>query len=114
MDDISDKLSQLLNDPGGMEKIRRMAQSVLGQDDAPPASSQEPDLSSLMGGLDISRLLPVISQLSCAGEDKRVALLNALRPHLSEERQARLDNAVKIMKLFSVLPLLQESGIFNL
>ena len=36
MDDISEKLSSLLSDPQGMDKIKEMAQSLLGHSSEPP------------------------------------------------------------------------------
>lgn len=112
MDDIADKISELLNDPEGMDRIRRMAQSVLGQE-KPQPKADSAGISALADGVDLTRLIPVISRLKSTEDDNRVALLNALRPHLSEERQQRLDRAVKLLKISAVLPLLQESGIFN-
>lgn len=45
--------------------------------------------------------------------DKNTELLMALRPHLSEQGQQRLDRAVKILKLISVYEVAKESGLLN-
>ena len=37
----------------------------------------------------------------------------ALKPHLSEERSKKVDDAVKIMQLIKLLPLIKESGLFG-
>ena len=42
-----------------------------------------------------------------------VMLLQKLRPHFSEKRQKKLDDAIKIMQLISVLPMLKDLGIFS-
>ena len=47
------------------------------------------------------------------GDDKNAALLRALKPHLSEKRAGRVDNAIKIMKLIDLLPVLRESGVLG-
>ena len=47
-------------------------------------------------------------------ESDRVKLLLALRPHLSEEKQQKVDTAVKILKLLDIAPLFKEMGILNL
>lgn len=41
-------------------------------------------------------------------KDKNVDLILALKPHLRPETQNRADQAMKILKLFDILPLLRE------
>ena len=43
--------------------------------------------------------------------DKNVDLLRALKPHFSPQRGARVDNAIRLMQLVSLLPVLRESGL---
>lgn len=105
MDDLSSKLSELLNDPEGMARIQKMAQSLLS--DTKPA---EPEVA----GIDVGKLIPIISKINSRGTDSRTALLLALRPHLSDKRKERLDTAVRLLRVADMLPLLQESGLFNL
>lgn len=105
MDDLSGKLSELLSDPEGMARIQKMAQSLLS--DTKPA---EPEAM----GIDISKLMPIISKINSRPSDSRTSLLLALRPYLSDKRKERLDTAVKMLRVADMLPLLQESGLFNL
>ena len=110
MDDLTDKISALLGDEGGMERIRQMAENLLGGEKnvAPPEPAPSvPDI-------DFTRLLPLIQRLNSPKNDNRSSLLMALRPHLSEKRQQRLDRAVKLLRLADMLPLVQDSGIFKL
>lgn len=44
-------------------------------------------------------------------EDERSRLILALKPHLNEERQKKADQAIKYLKILSVLPLLRDQGI---
>ena len=53
-----------------------------------------------------------VSAFSAQGDDDRVRLLLALRPHLGEERRQRVDRAVQILKLIAMWPLLRDTGIF--
>ena len=62
-----------------------------------------PDLSVL------SRLAPLLSELG--KKDERADFIAALKPLLSEPRQHKADEAVKIIKLMSLVPLLKEQGI---
>lgn len=69
------------------------------------------DLSGL-GMPDLNRLsaiLPILQAFN--SHDQRLDFINALKPLLSEERRKKADEAVKLVKLMSVLPLLRERGI---
>ena len=116
MDDLSAKLSELLNDPESMNRVRQMAESILGESgDEVPASSP-PDVSTLgdmLGSGELQSIISVISKMKSAKDDSRVQLISALRPHLNEERRKRADTAIKILKLLDVLPLIKESGLLN-
>ena len=62
-----------------------------------------PDLSQL------SALAPVLQAVN--GNDERVEFINALRPLLSDSRKKKADEAMKLVRLLSLIPLLQERGI---
>ena len=107
MDDLNEKLNRLLSDPEEMAKIRA-AISALGGDTSPPPPEPEPPMPDLAG---LSRLLPLLSGANQDSEDTR--LLYALKPYLRGHRAQRLDEAVRLLKLAHLLPLLQEQGILN-
>ena len=68
-----------------------------GEASAPPA----PDLAALMGQIDPQMIqvgMDVIRQVQST-EDRNAALLNALRPFLREEKQARLDRALRVARM---------------
>ena len=46
-------------------------------------------------------------------DDDDTRLLQALRPYLHGEREQRLDEAVKLLRLSHLLPLLQTQGLFG-
>ena len=141
MDDLAGKLSELLNSPEGMARIQNLA-SMLGQNQqespAPAdssASSQDSGegfslgaLSSLLGGMGkgaesapalpdagtlqlVTRLAPMLSAVR--QEDDSTRLLRALRPLLGEARQKKVDEAIQILQMLRLLPLLKESGVFS-
>lgn len=123
MDDIAGKLSEILDSPEGMENLRSLAGSLLGgmngssgQDSGSgPSDSQDGPAMPSMSSDDMGTIMQLGSVLSKMGgqNDERTRLLLALRPHLTSERQERVDNAVKILKLVSVLPSLNESGLLS-
>jgi len=63
-------------------------------------------------GLNIDTLMKIQKVLSAMNQDdKDICLLRALRPHLKEP--GRVDEAIRILQLLSVLPALGESGLFG-
>ncbi|MDO4743313.1 MAG: hypothetical protein Q4B04_04690 [bacterium] len=114
MDDMSAKISALLSDPEGMEKIKDMAGKLFGETAQPDFKKpQEPqqDLAGLPN-IDMGTIMSIMSAMKT--EDSRSQLLLALKPHLSDTRKERVDNAIKIMKLVNILPVLKDNDIFNL
>ena len=110
MDDLSEKISALLSDPDGMERIKNMAQNLLGE-----SKTSEPEPNTESGDIDITQLTRMLSVIkSNKGDDARVRLLLALKPNLSKERQNKVDSAIRILKLIELAPLIQDMGIFNL
>ena len=107
MDGLSSKLSSLLNDPEGLNQIKELASSLLGEgDNAKNEKNEQPS------GNEIAAIMQVLQALKGAN-DKSVELLLALRPLLSFERQTRLDTAIKLLTIYSVLPLLKDSNILG-
>jgi hypothetical protein len=118
--DIGSILSSL--SPEDMENIKNIASSFLGdskskpQPQPPPEKKEDtqqgfPDLSSL-GMPDLSQLSALVPVLQAFNQpDSRLDFINALKPLLSQERQQRADEALKLVRLLSVLPLLRERGI---
>lgn len=61
----------------------------------------------------LSEIASLISKFDNAGNDPRCKLILALKPMLSTEKQKRADEAVKIIKLLDILPVLRESGLLK-
>ncbi len=69
----------------------------------------------IFGGIDleaIMRLGEIMSRMN-SNDDKNAGLLLALKPHLRSENRKKVDNALKLMKIINLLPLLRESGIMD-
>ena len=73
----------------------------MGQQTAAPPI----DMNSI---LQIQKAMQLFSQ-----SNHNVELLRSLRPLLSEKRQKKVDDAVRIMQLIQMLPMLKESGLFG-
>lgn len=133
MDDLNDMLGKILNDPESMNQLKEAARALGIDPDGPPppgfggTGGTAPDLSALgglLGGQNTAAtqtpaLDPAALQLigSVVGRlnqpDKNIDLLRALKPHFSSQRATRVDSAIRLMQLFSLLPLLKESGLLG-
>ena len=121
MDDLSSKLSELLSDPNIMEQVKGLsgmfgaANQSAPSPTAPPANNYADNNSQNFNMPDdtmnmIMKIMPLLSSIN--KEDENTALLRALRPLLGKSRQKKLDEAIKIMQMMKILPLLKNQGIF--
>ncbi len=112
-----EKMQSLLSDPESMQQIAelaRMMQSETGTDavNPSPAPSAEPTDSGF--SFDPMLLLKIGELMQTAQTpDKNTALLRALRPHLREERQEKVDRAIKLLQLLAVWGTLRDSGLLQ-
>ena len=105
MDDLSSMINNVLNDPEAMEKISSIAQNLNlgGGNETDNKSGANFDAESLAG---INKLLGSMRE-----KNENIELLKALRPFLSEKRQRKVDDAVKLMGLMRLLPYLKDGGL---
>lgn len=141
MDDLSSLLASL--SPDDINMLKAAASQLLGDQSAPeknvqqqppPPSAKQPDIGALLQSLGLSPAPPaqennggepaidpkliagiakIFGQLNSV-DDKRIQFIAALKPLLRSDRQKKADQAIKMLKLFEVLPLLKEQGLFNL
>lgn len=120
MGEFDEKLNAILGDPQAMGQIMALAQSLGGGQSQPPVPAQpeatqmpEPEAGNFFGELD-PRMMRVGMRVLDAyrsGDDRKTALLTALRPFLKEERYAALDRAVQIARLSRMIRVaLEELG----
>lgn len=68
----------------------------------------------IFGNIDIDMIMKLGELMSnMNANDKNTQLLLALKPHLRPENRKKVDNALKLMKIINLLPLLRDSGILN-
>lgn len=116
MSELEDKINGILGDPVQMEKIAGLAKSLMGGGDSGDAPAEKTKsagggLDSLMqslsgsdGAIDPAMLARLSRALSSgAGEKKQErALLEAMKPYLSEKRRSKMDKAIKLARLASI------------
>ena len=123
MPDLSEQLSAILQNPDAQRNIQNLLSS-LQQNQSPPQNqsfdfssffqqpSPPPPTENPFDGIDIGMLMKlqgIFSKMSC--DDHNIGLLRALKPHLREPK--KVDDAIHILQLMSILPALGESGIFG-
>ncbi len=111
MDDIASKITEMLQNPDSVEQIKAMADSLFNKSGEETPPKQE--APSSFSDIDIGSMMKVASLLKNSACDNRSNLLLALKPHLSDERKPRVDKAIKILKLVSLIPVFREQGILN-
>ena len=112
MDDLTSIIGSLSEDDIG--KLKGLANDLFGNNSEPePQENRNKETEFSLDPNVLSRVAKIMSTLNRANEnDDRTQFLSSLKPLLSEKRQKKADEAMKMMHLFDVLPLLKESGIF--
>ena len=115
MDSINDIISSLT--PDDIKALKDTAESIFGSGQSandtppPPPHSEKPPV----GGFDLGKLNPemfshlgrIMSAMNSDGGN-RCRLIEALKPNLSPQRQKKADDAMQILKLLEILPLINE------
>lgn len=124
---INDILSSLSNED--IEMLKGVAGSILNQSDTQSSAQQQkpPQSAPQSAPQERQSLPPQINGLNFNSDDfamimkaksifdrmnktssKNADLINALKPHLSEQSRQKADQAIRILKLFDMLPYLKD------
>ena len=137
------KLQSMLSDEESMNQIKQLASMLGGASEESNSNSSNssenstqnmPDFSALFSslgngssggnsnsgsdsgglGFDMGTILQLQGLLqSVSSNDKNAELLLALKPHLREEKQGKVDKAVKLLKLLALWTVVKESGLLK-
>ena len=122
------KIGGILSDKESMKQLGELAEMLMEDTTAEgeePSGGNEKcgdeasggeggEDSSEKGGFDFGMLLKLQEIMGCFTQsDKNSELLMALRPHLREERQEKVDKAVKLLKVLALFSILRENGILE-
>ena len=127
-EDLSQMLQNFLGTKEGQQQLQSVAEmlgsgeggfdlsqlsELLGGGESPKKEEQKPAAMDF-GGLDMNMIMKLQQMMGkFNSHDKNTDLIMALKPHLKPERQSKADDAIKIMRLISLLPLLKDSGLFG-
>ncbi len=103
-----------------MDNIEELLRALADDesDDESESEERESDKAEksegLFSGLDPEMLLKMLALFETLNQpDDNERFLLALKPLLREENRVKIDSAIRLMKLFSLLPLIKDSGIFG-
>jgi hypothetical protein len=121
MDNINDIISSLSSDD--IEMLKGVASSILGESQQNNETKSQPqnNLSNMSNTANLPASLGlnqddfnmmmkaknIIDKMNSASS-KNADLINALKPHLTESSRKKADQAIRILKLFEVLPYLKD------
>lgn len=112
MSELQDTLNQIMSNPEAMRQVQSLGEQLgLSGNTAQPQASPPPSPSQnneMMSAL--TKLAPLMS--TAAVNDETTALLNALRPFLSDEKRERLHQAQRLLQVIKMIPLIKDSGLF--
>ncbi|MBP3939209.1 MAG: hypothetical protein IK955_07355 [Clostridia bacterium] len=115
MENLNDIIASLT--PDDIQALKETAQSIFGNDNDSSAKSfnnEKKDSSSF--GFDFSSMpdpdmfskIGRIMSLMNSDSGKRCKLIEALKPNLSYEKQKKADEAMQILKLLELVPMISE------
>ncbi len=98
-DTITSLLSSLGNNNNSTVKAVNAQQSI------PNGNMPSPEILGM-----IMKFAPILSSMNEENDSTR--LLHALKPFLSEKRQKRVEQSVKLLGIMKILPMVKEIGLF--
>ena len=111
MNDLSQTIAELLGDPQTMDKLKALG-GLIGQ---PEEAPEPPQVQNTPSGGDalpaVMKLMPLISSFN--EDDDSIRLLRAVKPFLSETRQERLEQAIRLLRIIRIVPLLRDEGLLG-
>lgn len=113
MDNINDIIASLT--PDDIKSLKETAEAIFGNSN-PTEKNHQPytestginnnyDFSPFLNPDMISKIAGIMSAMNSDG-GKRCKLIEALKPNLSYQRQKKADEAMQILRLLEMLPLI--------
>lgn len=107
MEEFSDKLNKILNDPQGMQQIMAIAKSLSEKDSQTAQADNEASQAPAQSGLaDAAPVLSMLKSLTnspagkafLSGEKERIQLLKALNPYMGDTKKEKLSKVISVME----------------
>ena len=99
--------------PSDMESITKLASGFFSDSKSEEKKEKESAQSPPPFGIDMDtviRLASLMNKLNSQPEDPGCRLLRDLKPMLSPPRRKKVDNAIQMLRMISLMPLIKELG----
>lgn len=126
-----DKVQELLSDPESLKQIQELAdilnsdvnnssqvsQEQVNNSNINLQSNQGAESSQSQGdtsnNFDFGMIFQLMQLFNSSNNSQDATLLLAIKPYLSEERQGKVDKAIKLMKVYDIFTIAKDSGLLN-
>lgn len=130
-----DKVNEMLSDPESLKQIQELANMLNSEmensqntqdtqstntspmnnffDSTSSNSTDNPKNNNDMPNIDFSKIFQLIQMFNSTSNSKDTALLLAIKPYLTSERQSKVDKAIKLMKIYDIFTTAKSSGLLN-
>ncbi len=111
MEDLASKISEILSSEESLKQLGELASmlGLSGEGESVPTTSVSDELP-----FDPAMLMGLFTKFKeSTKDDENINFLCALKPLLSDEKQERIDKAIKLIKLLNLWPIIKESGIID-
>ena len=103
MSEFEDRINSLLSSPEEMERMAKLAQSLmggldLGSGDVTESKAENP-LDGFLGGIDPGMIASLGKVMSGSGQSDKTKLLHAITPYLGEKRREKMTKAIHIARV---------------
>ena len=104
-ENISEMLKSVMSDPDTMSKLMSVAKSLSG-DATPTAPASSAPTAKAPPAAEAAAKPSILTK----GNEERIALISAIRPYLSSERQKSADSMIKMLKMMKLTDLSKMLG----
>lgn len=126
-----DKVQEILSDPESLKQIQELADMLNSEvnssqpvtevnkvsSNSIPNSFQSNNTQSNSDNsnndFDFSKVFQLMQLFNNTSNSKDTALLLAIKPYLTDERQNKVDKAIKLMKAYDIFITAKNSGLLN-
>lgn len=102
MNELEEQINRVLSDPGQMERLAGLARSLMGSEKAAPSAAPDAPMP------DAALLKRLSGLMQNGGNGRETALLEAMRPWLSEKRRGKMDRAMQLARMARLARLAME------
>lgn len=110
MGELEERINSILNDPGQLQQITRLARSFMGEGESggeagkPAAPAAPEDMLKGMSGF--------LRTMQGSGQSNCGRLLEAMKPYLNPKRREKMDRAMKLAQMARLAELAM-NGVVN-